>query len=213
MSEAVPQGPDQRYVVEVEGSFVIFLLRIEDADGKVEYSDFVEATVVAEEDTSSPAEVRLNTNYPNPFAGAATFSFDLLEELAQGSRSVVWQASEGMVGGFYRVRLTADEDTATVLSVYTGTDADQRSDRRRVATALGQTDARGRFATDDRARFPQRYDGIEIEYRDENNVLLGVLRPSNEIVLVLRDGAGREQRYERTLTGGSNAFELTWDPE
>jgi hypothetical protein len=241
VAEVVPEGAGATYVVDVEGRYDAFRLRIEFVEGAAEYSEVFE---VAEDDPPAfPAEVSLGPGYPNPFATVQTLSFTLStvavaalevldlegrpaiqreglpagylfqENRSPGQYEVAWEASEVLVGGFYRVRLTAGEDTATVLAVYTGQNADVPSDRLHIVSALGQTDAQGRFVTDDRALFPQRYAGTETEYRDENNVNLGVIRPSREIVLVLSDDTGREQRFERTLSGESNSFELTWDPE
>ena len=233
--EVAPQGAFQPYVAEVEGDFALFRLRIEFADESVEFSEVVEPIVVSEEDPTVPVEVRLYTGYPNPFATATTIGFELSratdvtlevldlegrpvralvrDERPAGQQGVAWEASPDLVGGFYRVRLTTAEDTASVLAVYTGPGVEGQDERLRVRTALGTTNADGHFTTEDRALFPQLYEGIEVEYRDENNAIYGVILPSREVTLVLRDGTGREQRYERTLSGAANRFDLTWDPE
>lgn len=237
VAETAPAGSGSDYVVEVERDveYALFRIRIDNVDGSIEYSETVEPTVIVEEVPTTPAEFNLNSGYPNPFynitylryelSGATTVALDVFDlegrpvhtlvrdELTAGSRTTAWEAADDLHGGYYRVQLRTETDTASVLSVYTGPGVEGPDERLRVRTALGTTDADGRFATEDRALFPQFYDDIEADFRDENNVMLGVFVPTRDVTLVLRDDMGREQRYERTLRDGSNRFELTWDPE
>ncbi len=225
-----PEGAGIAYSVEAEGRrYSAFRLRFVNTDGSVDYSDIVE--VVGEADPVGG--VRLSGNYPNPFGGQTTISFELpvavsvtldivdLEgqpvvtlidgTFASGQHDARWEPNANLAGGFYRVRLTTADTTLTRTTVYAGADYSFDAPLR-VVTALGTTGGDGRFATDDRSRFPQRYD-VEAEFRDENNNQLGTIRPSDAITIVLRDADGREQRYDRTLGGGGNGFTLTWDPQ
>lgn len=238
VAEVAPQGAGTPYEVEVERDvdFALFRLRIDNADGSVAYSETVEPISVAEEDPpANPGTVRLYTGYPNPFSGATTLGLELpratsivldvldlegrpmlnlvRDERTAGQQSVEWEADDELAGGYYRVRLIAETDTASVLAVYTGSGVEGQDEPLRVRTALGTTGADGQLTVEDRARFPQFYDDIEAEYRDENNVMLGVFVPAREVTFILRDGAGNEQRFERTLTDGANRFDLTWEPE
>ncbi len=178
----------------------------------------------------------LSVAYPNPFATAAIVDLDVsaagvlrieaadLEgqplatiaerEYAVGTYQVVWEPSpEAFPDGVYVVRLVEGGTVVGSVRTLRLTELDLDSGGLVPATvALGTTDAEGTLAFDKRARLPQLYDA-EVEYRSVNNDFLGVLAPSDSVSIILRDGAGREQRYERTLGGETNGFELTWDPE
>lgn len=193
----------------------------------------------AEGDRSTGARVGvtvLSVAYPNPFATAAILSLDVsapgllrieaadLEgrplatiaerEFATGTYQVVWEPSaDAFPDGVYAVRLVEGGVVVGSRHVLRLTEFDPNSGGLVPATvALGTTDAEGTLAFNERARLPQLYDA-EVEYRSVNNDLLGVLAPSDSVTIILRDGAGREQRYERSLDGETNGFDLTWDPE
>lgn len=236
-AEIEPHGTSEPYTVEVAGAYALFRLRIEFADGDVEHSEVVEPIGVAGEDSPAyPGRVRLHAGYPNPFFDATVLGFTVpratgvvlevldlegrpvrglvRDERPAGQHRTAWEPASDFRGGFYRVRLIAEDDTASVMAVYTGGATGPQGEWwTHVRTTLGETDASGRFSTEERALFPQLYPEAEAEFRDENNVMLGVFRPSREITLVLRDGTGKEQRFGRRLSGGSNAFALTWDPD
>lgn len=192
---------------------------------------------VGEEGDRTP----LSSNYPNPFSSATSFEFELAEEsavalevldlegrpvaqgegfppgylvqdtLAVGFHNVLWWPDSLQRGGVYRARLTTEQDTASVFVACTGPGVYPHDGDLRVVTALGETDEQGRSVTEDRATFPQLYDDVVFEHRGVNNEDLGLLTPSDSIVIVLSDG-DREQTYSRVIRDSDNTFDLTWEP-
>ncbi len=181
-------------------------------------------------------EVVLTAVYPNPFVERALIEIvtrgttklrvevaDLTgevltvlseREFERGIYQIVWEPADNAVpDGVYAARLVAADTIAASRPILhlEGTQGALFPPFSLVVN-LGETNYSGTVAFDERERLPQLYD-TEVEYRNEETIPLGVLVPTDDITLVLRDGDGREQRYERVLADSLNGFTLTWDPQ
>ncbi|MEM9997163.1 MAG: hypothetical protein AAF809_05635 [Bacteroidota bacterium] len=204
-----------------------FRLRQEDLDGTSTFSPEVEAVYTR---PNFPSD--FGSAYPTPLLDVTQFSYRIgtddpvvtfevtdvagdVVALFEGATSfgahvIEWQAADQPTG-VYLVRMR-DRDTA-IDSVAVARWAILPPDATDGADVRGQTDADGRLVTADSTLAPAFYGPAELEYRDENNNLLGTFSMPPRVRITLIDPAtGARQTYDRDIEDGPNAFVLTWDP-
>ncbi|MEM8560428.1 MAG: hypothetical protein AAGG50_21605, partial [Bacteroidota bacterium] len=204
-----------------------FRLRQEDLDGTSTFSGEVTVAITA------PLEAWLSHGYPSPFRLTTVWEYataearpDAVFEVIDLVGNVVFADGQGTEpiltyrvswdgedhpSGVYAVRLRAGDTVLDSNSIaYWAPLAPDATDG---ADVRGQTDTDGRLVTGDSTLAPAFYGPAELEYRDEQNSLIGIFSMPPRVRITLIDPAtGARQTYDRDIEDGPNAFVLTWDP-